>query len=329
MTFLTPLAALVALAAVVPLAAWAAGRRRAAVVRRGLGLAPPETSSLWRGPAAAGAIALLGLAAAQPALTHASHVRERSDVQALFVIDTSRSMAASATPRSPIRLERAVAAAVRMRAAIPDVAAGIATLTDRVLPDLLPVPDVAGFDAVAEHAVAIETPPPAETAVRATTYSALDEIASGNYFDPHASRRLVVLLTDGESNPIDPGSLAKALSAARGYRFVAVRFWHADEAVYDADGRRESAYRPDPLGRVVLDGLASTLGGRAFEESDAGAATSYLRGLAGSGPTTPSRTTTVSHRPLAVYPAALALILLVLALVPFPALGRAVESEVR
>ena len=329
MAFLTPIAALLALAALLPLGAWAAGRRRAGTVRRALGLAPPPAARSWRAPAIAGALALLGLAAAQPALTHTSHVRERSDVQALFVIDTSRSMAASATPRSPIRLERAVATAVRMRAAIPDVAAGIATLTDRVLPDLLPVPDVAGFDAVAARAVAIEAPPPSGTSVRATTYTALDQIASGNYFDPHASRRLVVLLSDGESNPIDAGSIAQALSPARGYRFVAVRFWHPNDAVYDTDGKPETAYRPDPLGRIVMDGLAGALGGRAFEESGVGAATSYLRGLAGSGPTTPSRTLAVSRHPLAPYPAALALVLLALALVPFRPLGRVVESGVR
>lgn len=329
MTFLTPFCALLALAAFIPLAAWAAGQRRVGAVRRTLGLASPTVAHSWRALAAAGALALLGLAAAQPALTHTSAVRERSGIQALFVIDTSRSMAASATARSPTRLDRAIAAAVRMRAAIPNVAAGIATLTDRVLPDLVPVPDVAGFDAVAERAVAIEAPPPSETAVRATTYAALDQIASGNYFDPHASRRVVVLLTDGESNPIDAGSIAQTLSPARGYRFVAVRFWHSDEAVYGAAGKPESAYQPDPLGRVVLSGLAGGLGGRAFEESSVGAATSYLQGIAGSGPTTSSHALTVSRHPLAPYAGALALVLLALGLIPFRALGLAVESGVR
>ena len=328
MTFLTPTAALVALAAALPAAAWVVGRRRAGTVRRALGLAPPSPARGWRAPAVACALALLGLAAAQPALTHAANVRERSDVQALFVLDTSRSMAASAAPRSPDRLERAVAAAVRMRAAIPGVAAGIATLTDRVLPDLLPVPDVGGFDAVAERAVAIEAPPPSETAVRVTTYSALDEVASGGYFDAHATRRLVVLLTDGESVPVDAGAIAQALSPARGYRFIAVRFWHSTEAVYGADGKPETAYRPDPSGRVILNGLAGALEGRAFEETGVGAASSYLQRLAGTGPSVTSRATTMTRSPLAPYVTALALLLLVLALVPFRPLHRVVESQV-
>ncbi|MDE3025026.1 MAG: hypothetical protein KGI93_05585 [Acidobacteriota bacterium] len=298
-------------------------------VRRALELPRPSVARSWRALAVAGAIALLGLAAAQPALTRASNIRERSDAEALFVIDTSRSMAASATPRSPIRLERAVAAAIRMRAAIPDVPGGLATLTDRVLPDLLPVPDVAGFDAVAARAVAVEAPPPSETAVRATTYTALDEIASDNYFDPQARLRLVVLLTDGETNPVDAGSIAQALSPARGYRFVAVRFWHSGEAVYGAGGKPESAYQPDPVGRIVLDGLARALGGRMFEEGDLGAAIAYLREAAGHGPTRASRAVTVSRRPLAPYPAGIALVLLALALVPTRLFGRPVDSGVR
>ena len=43
---------------------------------------------------------------------------------------------------APTRLDRAVSAAAALRASIPNVEAGIATLTDRVLPDLLPVADV-------------------------------------------------------------------------------------------------------------------------------------------------------------------------------------------
>ena len=36
--------------------------------------------------------------------------------------------------------------------------------------------------------------------------AALADIASGNYFEPAATRRIVVLLTDGESNPVDGSS---------------------------------------------------------------------------------------------------------------------------
>jgi len=316
MAFLTPLGALAAAAALLALIGWAAGRRRVDVVRRSLHLEPPARRSVLRPIAIAVALAAIAVAAAQPALTHASRLRARTGVEALFVFDTSRSMAASASPSSPTRLERAVAAAERLRATIADVPAGVATLTDRVLPDLLPVAGTASFDAVASHAVAIESPPPQASAVRATAFSSLAEIASGDYFEPSAKRRLVVLLTDGESNPADTGSLATALAPARGYRFLAVRFWHSHEAVYGADGKAEAAYRPDPLGRVILGSVAASTGGRALEERNVGKASAYLRHAAGTGPVTATRSTTVTRQPLAPYLAAVGLLLLALCYAP-------------
>jgi len=329
MTFLTPLGALAALAAVLPLAAWAAGRRHAVSVGRALGLPAPGPRQAVRAWTAAGAIVVLGLAAAQPALTHNPRARVRTDAAALFVFDTSRSMAASTTPRGPTRLDRAVAAAQRLRAAIADVPSGVATLTDRVLPDLMPVADAASFDAVAGRGVAIESPPPAGTAVRATTYSALGDIASGGYFPPKTTTRLVVLLTDGESNPVDTTEVARALSPARGYRFIAVRFWRRDETVYKPTGKPETAYRPDPLGRVVLGDVASALGGRAFDERSLAAAASYLRRTAGSGPTTATPSATPTRTPLAPYLALLALLCLFFALVPLQEVKRGLQSAVR
>jgi hypothetical protein len=322
MTFLTPLAALVALAALLPLAAAVLGRGRVAAVRRTLGLRPPAARSGLVGPAlAAAGIVLLGVAAAQPVLERRASERVRKDVQALFVIDTSRSMAAAAAPASPTRLDRAIEAAVQLRASIPQVPSGIATLTDRVLPNLLPVPDPAGFDGVARRAVAIESPPPRDQSVRATTYAALAEIASGNYFEPAASRRIVVLLTDGESNPVDGSTIAGALPAAKGYRLVAIRFWAGNEAVYGGDGKPEAAYRPDPSGLAVLDGLAAALSGGSFTEGRLGAASSTLRSLAGQGPTVRARGASQSRMALAPFVVAAALLLLLLTVLPFPAQG--------
>jgi hypothetical protein len=316
MTFLTPLGALAALALLLPLGAALHGRTRVAAAARRLGLDPTRRWSLGpRSAAVVAAVALLGLAAAQPAVTDVSLVRERTDVAALFVLDTSRSMAASLTPTSPTRLARAITAAVQLRAAIPEVPAGVATFTDRVLPDLLPVVDVAGFDAVVRRAVAIEDPPPSTQAVRATSYAALDDIATGNYFEPGVTRRVIVLLTDGESNPFDPSALASQLGVRQGYRFLTIRFWNQSEAVFDANGRPEPAYRPDPTGRVLLAELAGALGGRSFEESETGAAASYLRDVVGSGRTGRARRV-FGQEALAPYVAGFALVLLLLAAVP-------------
>jgi hypothetical protein len=313
MTFLTPLGALVAFAALLPLAAVLAARARTDRVRRRLDLPAPDRSAQLRPVLVAAGVALLGLAAAQPALTRTSRPRSRTDVQAVFVFDISRSMAASRSPTAPTRLDRAATAAVALRSAIPSVPAGVLTLTDRVLPDLLPVVDRAGFAAVAAGAVRIESPPPHATAFRATSYAALAQIATGNVFAPSAAKRIVVLLTDGESDAVPTSDIAHALA---GYRFLAVRFWHGDESVYGADGEREAAYRPDPAGASTLRDLSAALGGRSFEETQLRAASTYLRSLGGDGPTVAGPATARRRLPLAPYVSLLALLALALGFVP-------------
>lgn len=325
MSLLTPFCALFALVGLVPLAAAAYGERRVRAVANALGLVPRTGGQRRRVAAAAAAAALLGLAASQPVLTATRAESVRRDAAVLFVLDTSRSMAASATATSPTRLDRAVAAAVQLRGGIPDVPAGVATLTDRVLPDLLPVPDVAGFDAVVERAVAIESPPPRTTAVRATSYDALAAVATGNYFEPQVRKRVVVLLTDGESNPVDTASLADALPASRGYRLVAVRFWHGDEAVYDDSGRPEPGYHPDPTGRSILAQLAAALGGRSYEETQLGGAAAEVRSLLGNGPTVRTHVAAPAQHPLAPWLAGLALLLALAAVVPLTGARRGVR----
>ena len=320
MTFLTPLGGLVALAALIPLAALVSGRGRVAAVRSRLGLMAPPRSSMARRAAGVAAIGVLALAATQPALSDVVTARTRTNVEALFVLDTSRSMAASASADSPTRLERAELAAARLRAEIPAVPSGIATFTDRVLPDLLPVTDVAAFDSVLTQAVAIESPPPVETlGVRVTNYVGLEDIGAGNYFDSGVARRVVVLLTDGESLPFDPRQIAAQLSRAAGYRFVAIRFWAADEGVYDANGRREPGYHPSPAGKVLLAQLATGLGGRSYEEADVGAAADYLHQIVGTGRTVSTPRRAASVRTLGPFVAGLAVLLLTLALAPAPA----------
>jgi hypothetical protein len=266
-------------------------------------------------------VALLTLTAAQPALTHQRHLRVRHDTQALFVLDVSRSMAASAGPTSPTRLDRAVDAAVRLRAAVPGVSAGVATLTDRVLPDLFPVPDATSFDRVVKRGVSIESPPPQTTAARATSYDALQQIPGAGYFDPKARSRIVVVLTDGESAPVQTGDVAAAFAGTPGYHLLFVRLGKPGEQVYDADGRAESAYRPDPSAGVTLDSLASAVTAHAYDEDALGQAEHELQRLVGNGPTTESSGTVRTQTPLAPFTAALAL-LVALALVGLPASAR-------
>ena len=132
---------------------------------------------------------------------------------------------------------------------------------------------------------------------------------------------MIVLLTDGESNPFDPSTLADQLGVNHGYRFLAVRFWNSSEAVFDADAHPEPGYHPDPTGRELLAELAGALGGRSFEESETQAAASSLRDLVGSGLTGHARRV-VGQQALAPYVAGLALALLLVVTLP-PGLVRA------
>jgi hypothetical protein len=219
-------------------------------------------------------------------------------------------MAASARAGSATRLARARVAAVRLRASLPELAAGVATLTDRVLPDLLPVPDRLGFDEVVTRGVAIESPPPKSSAVRATSFDALASIPGNGYFAPGTSRKLVVVLTDGESAPAQTDELVRAFGSIPGFHLVFARIWRAGESIYDADGRREAAYRPDPSGGALVGAVATALRGNAYEEADLAAAQQRLTELAGRGPTVAGAGSVRTREPVAPYLALLALLLL-------------------
>jgi len=310
--FLTPLAALVALAMLLPVAAFVVAERRVTAVRRLLTLSPPRTGVDVAALAALVAVvALLALAAAQPALSSTHSQRVRTDAEALFVLDISQSMAASSGPKGKTRLERAADAANRLRAAVPSVPSGVATLTDRVLPNLLPVADTAAFDATLRSSVAIDQPPPREQSVRATSFGALAEIPGSGYFQGSAKRRAIVLLTDGETSPYDSGAVAKALGVKPRTNLLTVQLWGRKESIYGPSGRRDPNYRPDPASKAQLASLASATRSRVFGEGELGSAAVSLETMLGSGPTRTEGRTRTTH-PLAPYLAVLALVPLAL-----------------
>jgi hypothetical protein len=308
LVFLTPAAALVAAAVLLPLAAFVFAERRVATVRRVLELRPPRAGVDVPLLASLAAVVLvLALAAAQPALSNTQKQRVRTDAQVLFVLDISQSMAASSGRRGPTRLERATSAARRLRSSIPDVPSGVATLTDRVLPNLLPVPDAAAFDATLEQTVAINQPPPRELNVRATNFEALSAVPGSGYFEPPATHRAVVLLTDGESSFFGAAAVGRAFAAAPRTSFLAVQFWRGNEAIYNTAGKTDPNYRPDPASKTQLAALAAATHGQVFAESETGRAAAEARSLLGRGPTRFVGRTQSRH-PLAPYVALLALL---------------------
>ena len=316
LVFLTPLGAIAGAAVLAPFVLLAAGEARVARARALLGLAPPPRSSTLVIRASLGAVgAILALAAAQPALVHRKTERVRTDAQALFVIDISGSMEASVGRNGQTRLERAVRFAGLLRAAVPEVAAGIATLTDRILPALLPVSDQGAFDATLHQSIAIEQPPPVEDTVVATSFAPLVQIPAYGYFAPAARKRVVILLTDGESNPFDEEAIGRAFARTPTVSLIEVQFWHADERIYDEpDGGPDPGYRPNPQGRAELEQLAEATRGRRFGEDQLGAAVAALRADLGVGPTRTIGEST-RYQPLTPYIA-------IVVVVPLALLGR-------
>jgi type II secretory pathway pseudopilin PulG len=306
LTFLTPLAALAGVVAVAPLAALAVRERRAARLRRALGLARPRWSAQIARPLAIVAlVGLLAAAAAQPVVQTSRAAVMRRDAQMFFVVDVSRSMEAARGAHAPTRLARAVGVAERLRATVPDVPAGIATLTDRPLPNLFPTGDRESFALVAERSLAIDQPPPAQVRKRSTDFSGLTQLGSGSYFGAHSRRRLVVLLTDGESTAFDGGTTARLLREAR-IDLIVVRFWHADERIYTRSGAVETGYRPDPTATASVDKFGAAVSGFApFAEGDLAGARGAARTLLGRGPSAPAPRA-VQDRPLSPYLAAAA-----------------------
>jgi hypothetical protein len=285
----------VCFAALLPIATLAVARRRAARAAAAIGL-PARRLGYRRALVLAAACCAFGLAAAQPALRRDDHRQERTDVQALFVVDVSRSMLASSGPASPTRLERARGAALELRGEIPEVPAGLAGLTDRVLPYLFATLDVRTFASTLREAVTIESPPPQQVARVVTSFDALAALGTQGFFPSGLGRRVCVVLTDGESIPF---------AGADGCRLVVVQLWGAGERIY-RDGKPEAQYRPDD----AAPALAARLGAVA-REGDLSRARELLAAAVGDGPVRDVRGSERSTLELAPYAALVGLILVI------------------
>jgi hypothetical protein len=287
LVFLTPSGGIAALALVIPLAAIALVAQREQRARKVLGLsAPPPARRLPRVLALVAIPALLGVAATQPALRSTTKQRVRTDAQAYFVLDTSRSMLARKAPGDPSRLQRARVDAIEMRDALPEVPAGIATLTDRLLPDLLPDADPSVFTQTMNQTVQIEQPPPASSNIKATTYNPLATLGTQNFYTPGVHKRLAVVLTDGESNPVNQSYVARGLATGPGVKVIFVHVWKPGEAVYDGN-TPEQGYHEDPNSGQLLTTLAGALdNGKSFDENSLASAISAMKAdLGTTGPT--------------------------------------------
>ncbi|HEY4413586.1 MAG TPA: hypothetical protein VGN06_11360 [Gaiellaceae bacterium] len=343
-TFLTPLGGLIALAVLMPAVALAEASRRRTRARRILGLAAPRRDTV--GIAALALVPLLlGLAATQPAIRRTRTRDYRTHAEALFVIDVSGSMGAASGPTAPDRLSQAKVAAIRLRNVIADVPSGVATLTTQILPQLLPTRDVATFDSTVQRVIAVEKPPPPTVAygTLGTSFEPLTSLRKSGYFAPDADRRLVVLLSDGESGPYNPETTAAGLTgstvvtapeqsrnifgapattlppsglqqSAPSLALVIVRVGSPTDRLFEPDGSVDAAYQPEADADAIVANLAALAHGGAYSASTSlGAAAREMRRLVGRGRARAAGTTTTTVG-IARYIALAALLLTALAL---------------
>jgi hypothetical protein len=285
-SLLTPAGLVLAVGVVLPLVVVFVARQRARTVRRGLALAEPPARALVVSVVALLATgALVGLAAAQPVIEQTRTLRERTDVEAFVVIDVSRSMLARREPGASRRIDRAKQFAKTIRSSLPEIRFGVASVTDRTLPHLFPSADPQVFDATVDRSLGIEQPPPRSSlAQNATNLESLATIRGQRYFAPTSSKRFLVVLTDGESQPVSGARLARVFGTPPVTHVIFVHFWAAEERVF-TKGAPEPQYRPDRSSRAFLDGLAETVSGNTFSERQLGAVEQTARAVVGRGPT--------------------------------------------
>jgi hypothetical protein len=262
------------------------GERKSSVVRAALRLPDPTRSkrTLLVGSLAAVPV-LLGVAAMQPIVDFQAHHVTRTDAEAWFVLDTSRSMVASRTATSPTRFQRAAEAALRLRRSVGAVPSGIASLTDRLLPHLFPTPDPAVFSATIRRSLGVDKPPPGTYNVTATTLGSLAALASQNYYSSDAERRVAVVFTDAESRSFPTAGVGALFRRNPAIQTIFVRIGNVDERVYTTEGAEEPAYHPVPGAGRVVRLLAAATGGKSFDEHQLAAAGEAVRSAVGTGKT--------------------------------------------
>jgi hypothetical protein len=285
LTFAIPRAGLLGLAAVVPIAAVVLAGARVCRARTTLRLPEPSRRrGHWRALAVASVPLLIALALTQPGWRRHGSVSERGDAGVFVVVDTSNSMAASASARAPSRLEQAKRIALAVGSQLPGIPLGVATFTDRTLPDAFPSAEPAIFNSTI-RSLTIESPPPRESSRVATDFSALAAVQRADFFTRAQRHRAMLLITDGETAAFDAGAIARALSAAPAVKVVIVRVGGGGDRLHASDGSAAGSYRANPAAaRHAVAQLASGTRGQAFSGGSAGVAAA-LRSDLGPGAT--------------------------------------------
>jgi hypothetical protein len=192
-------------------------------------------------------------------------------------------MLASLRPETPPRYQRAAALARRLHAELPELAAGLASLNNRLLPYLFPTVDGQAYEAVLSSAYRVQQPAPViEADPVATTFDQLSQAASYRFFAPGAPKHVLVVLSDAETRPFDARQTLRALRRA-GTTPIVVRVWHPGERIFRPDRSTEVYHstQADELDRLRAAGWP------AYSENELGAAVHRIREAIGPGPSKP------------------------------------------
>ena len=262
---------------------------------------------------------LLALAATGPAIRSPVGRGILDNAEAIFVFDTSRSMAAAAGAHAPSRLDQAKTVALKLREAVPDVRSGVASITTQLLPELFPTADELAFTGTVNGAIGVLKPPPPAFQLVATTFDPLGALRDQGFFTLSVQHRVAILLSDGESVRFFPKYVGQRLTArlpTTGFgggggplqkpqarvKLIVLRFGSAHDRIYRSDGTVDPGYRPDFSAPTIAAELALDAGGLLFPGNQVAAADKALRKAIGSGPKSRRVTATRTTR-LAVYTA--------------------------
>ena len=207
-------------------------------------------------------------------------------------------MTARPSAQSPSRLARAKREALQLSQRLGDIPVGIASMTDRTLPVLMPTIDPVLFERTLVQSVAIDRPPPSQHyPSRATTLSAIASMGQSQFFPPIVTHPIVVLYTDGESSRLPP-DFQYTLGTPQRIRPFLVHVSRPGEHVY-AKGKIDQRYVEDPSSGASLQSFAALMKGRVFSESDVGGLAGAIHAAVGNAT---ARTSVTQYARVALAP---------------------------
>jgi hypothetical protein len=137
------------------------------------------------------------------------------------------------------------------------------------------------------ESMGVERPGPTVslTGTPTTTLDSLASIPRLNYFSPAARKRLLVVITDAETRPLERDLATPFARRRPRIETLLVRVGGPGEEVYSA-GVAEDAYQPPGGAAAALEQVASQVDGRVFAEADVAGVVAAAREALGTGPTT-------------------------------------------